>query len=209
MARPLDPEIDEAIEAATLTLLTERGFARMSMEAVAAAAGVGKPAIYRRFPDKAALVAKVIAGQLPALDPPDMGDTRAELWQAVEQGFPTDGAAYVGLIGGLIAEQRRHPELIEAFRRSVLHPRRATVRALIERGQARGDLRGDVDIELILDLLGSLIHYRVLFGHAPTSNAEIEGAVEALLEGIAADYPRLLEHSRRMSGDPKLHHLHA
>jgi AcrR family transcriptional regulator len=164
MARPLDPDIDQAIEAATLTLLTERGFARMSMEAVAAAAGVGKPAIYRRFPDKAALVAKVIAGQLPALDPPDMGDTRAELWQAVEQGLPADGAGYVGLIGGLIAEQERHPELIEAFRRSVLHPRRATVRALIERGQARGDLRGDVDPVAALDLLAGPFLARVFAG---------------------------------------------
>jgi hypothetical protein len=41
------------------------------------------------------------------------------------------------------------------------------------------------------------------------SNAEVERAVEALLQGIATDYPRLLEHSRRMDGDPKLHHLHA
>ena len=56
---------------------------------------------------------------------PDLGDTRAELWMAVEQGFPADGPAYVGLIGGLIAEQERHPELIDAFRRSVLLPRRA------------------------------------------------------------------------------------
>lgn len=62
----------------------------------------------------------MIAQQLPALEPPDLGDTRAELWLAVEQGFPADGAAYVGLIGGLIAEQERHPELIEAFRRGVL-----------------------------------------------------------------------------------------
>ena len=88
----------------------------MSMEAIAVSAGVGKPAIYRRFRNKAALVAAVVAGQLPELDPPDLGDTRAELWAAVAQAFPADGPAYVGLIGGLIAEQERHPELIEAFR---------------------------------------------------------------------------------------------
>ena len=164
MARPLDPDIDQAIEAATLALLTERGFARMSMEAIAASAKVGKPAIYRRFADKAALVASVIAGQLPALDPPDVGDTRAELWQAVRHGFPADGTAYVGLIGGLIAEHDRHPELIETFRRSVLNPRRATVRALIERGQARGDLRGDVDAVAALDLLAGPFLARVFAG---------------------------------------------
>jgi len=164
VARPLDPGIGDAIEAATLALLTERGFARMSMEGVAAAAGVGKPAIYRRYRDKAALVAAIIAQQLPELDPPDLGDTRAELWLAVEQGFPPDGAAYVGLIGGLIAEQQRHPELIEAFRRSVLHPRRAVARALIERGQQRGDLRGDVDPEAALDLFAGPFLARVFAG---------------------------------------------
>jgi AcrR family transcriptional regulator len=164
MARPLDPSIDQAIATGTLALLTERGFARMSMEAVAAAAGVGKPAIYRRFRDKADLVASVIAAQLPALDPPDLGDTRAELEQAVEQGFPADGAAYVGLIGGLIAEQQRHPELIDAFRRSVLHPRRAVGRALIERGQERGDIRGDIDPEGALDLFAGPFLARVFAG---------------------------------------------
>jgi AcrR family transcriptional regulator len=133
----------------------------MSMEAVAGAANVGKPAIYRRFRDKADLVAKVIADQLPVLAAPDLGDTRAELWQAVEHGFPADGAAYVGLIGGLIAEQRRHPELIAAFRRSVLHPRRAIGRGLIERGQERGDIRRDLDPEAVLDLFAGPFLARV------------------------------------------------
>ncbi len=87
----------------------------MTIEGVAKTAGVGKPAIYRRFSDKAGLVAHVmISRQLPVLESPDLGDTRAELSGAVEQGLPNDGPAYVGLIGGLIAEQDRHPELIEA-----------------------------------------------------------------------------------------------
>jgi AcrR family transcriptional regulator len=164
MARPLDPTVGNAIDSATLTLLNERGFARMSMEAVATAAGVGKPAIYRRYPDKAALVAAVIARSLPELQPPDLGDTRAELWQAVEQGFPQNGAAYVGLIGGLIAEHERHPELIEAFRRSVLLPRRAVARALIERGQERSDLRRDIDPEAALDLFAGPFLARIFAG---------------------------------------------
>ncbi|HKH17201.1 MAG TPA: TetR/AcrR family transcriptional regulator [Solirubrobacteraceae bacterium] len=164
MARPLDPNVDRAIATAALELLNERGFARMSMDALANAAGVGKPAIYRRFHDKAELVATVIAAQLPALDPPDVGDTHAELWQAVEQGFPVDGVAYVALIGGLIAEHQRHPELIDAFRRSVLHPRRAVGRALIERGQERGDVRSDIDPEAALDLFAGPFLARVFAG---------------------------------------------
>jgi len=164
MARPLDPQVDHAIEAAAMALLADRGFARMSMEAVAAAAGVGKPAIYRRYEDKAALVADVIARQLPALNPPDLGDTRAELWRLVAQGFPKDGPGYVGLIGGLIAEQRRHPELIEAFRRSVLLPRRAAALTLIERGQVRGHIRRNLDPVAALDLFAGPFLARVFAG---------------------------------------------
>jgi len=125
---------------------------------------VGKPAIYRRFSDKAELVAAVIGQQLPALDPPDLGDTEAELWEAVRTGFPRDGAAYVGLIGGLMAEHKRHPQLIEAFRRSVLVPRRAIVQGVIERGQSRGDIRSDITAEAALDLLAGPLLARIFAG---------------------------------------------
>jgi AcrR family transcriptional regulator len=162
--RPLDPNVDQAIAAATLELLSELGFAGMTIEAVAAAAGVGKPAIYRRHADKPALVAAVIAAQLPTLTVPDLGDTRAELWQAVERGFPEDGPAYVGLIGGLMAEQRRHPELIDAFRRSVLLPRREVGLALVARGQRRGDIRRDIEPVTAVDLFAGPFLARVFAG---------------------------------------------
>jgi AcrR family transcriptional regulator len=164
MPRPLDPTIDRAIENATLRLLTTQGFAGMTMEAVAAEAGVGKPAIYRRFADKPEMVAAVVAGRLPVLAVPDLGDTRAELWQAVELGFPDDGAAYVALIGGLMAEHRRHPQLIDAFRRNVLLPRRAVGLALVERGQRRGDIRTDIEPVAAIDLFAGPFLARVFAG---------------------------------------------
>jgi AcrR family transcriptional regulator len=164
MARPLDPKVDDAIVAATLELLQQRGFAAMTIEQVALAAGVGKPAVYRRFPDKAALVTAVVARQLQPIEVPDLSDTRAELWRAMERGLPADGPAYVRLIGGLIAAQERHPELIEAFRRHVLLPRRALVRELVERGQARGDIRGDVDPVGAVDSLAGPFLARVFAG---------------------------------------------
>jgi len=164
MVRTLDRDVDVAIEAAVLALLSEQGFARVTIEAVARAAGVGKPAIYRRFSDKAALVAHVIARQLPALEAPDLGDSRTELWQAVEQGLPADGPGYVRLIGGLIAEQDRHPELIDAFRRTILLPRRAIVRSIIERGQARGEIRRDIDPDAGLELMAGPFLARVFAG---------------------------------------------
>jgi hypothetical protein len=113
------------------------------------------------------------------------------------------------VIGPLWADCAEEPELRAAFLSAVFEPPRAAVRETLERALESGDLRADVDLELIVDMVGSLIHYRALFGHASTSDLEIERAVEALLQGIATDYPHLLDHSRRTGGHSKLHHLHA
>ena len=164
MPRTLDPDVDEAIVAATLKLLRERGFGAMTIAAVAAEAGVGKPAIYRRFADKAALATAAVSRQLSSLEVPDLGDTRAELWLAVDTGFPADAPAYLRLIGGLAAEENRHPELIAAFRENVLGPRRATVQTLIERGQARGEIRPEVDPVAALDALAGPLLARAFAG---------------------------------------------
>ncbi|HZO07595.1 MAG TPA: TetR-like C-terminal domain-containing protein [Solirubrobacterales bacterium] len=98
------------------------------------------------------------------MEVPGLGDTEAELWLAVERGFPADGPSYVRLIGGLIAEQERHPELIEAFRERILLPRRALARELVERGQGRGDVRADVDPEAAVDSLAGPLLARVFAG---------------------------------------------
>jgi AcrR family transcriptional regulator len=183
--RPLDPNVGDAIAAATLRLLAQRGFAATTMDAVAAEAGVGKPAIYRRFRDKAALVADVISRQLPVLEAPDLSDTRGELWRAFH-GMPRDGPSYLRLIGGLIAEQERHPELIEAFRTVILLPRRAAVLSLIERGQARGDIRGDLDAQWALDALAGPILARVFAGD-DTGPAWRRHAFDTWWRAIAAE----------------------
>ncbi len=162
--RPRDPEVTDAIIGATLRLLAEEGFPRMTMESVAKAAGVGKPAVYRRFRDKAELVAAAFATGLPVVDPPDLGDTRAELDILFEQLVPPDPERWVGFLGGLFAEHRRHPEVVEAYRRGVLLPRRAAARRAVERGQARGDLRSDLDPEVLLDFVVGPGIARVLAG---------------------------------------------
>ena len=162
--RPRDPQIGQAIDSAVRRLLSERSFAGMTMDAVAAEAGVGKPAIYRRYRDKAQMVASVVAEQLPVMEPPDLGDTRAEMLAMFTHGLPAEGLPYVALIGGLIAEHGRHPELIEAFRERVLLPRRAMVQSVIERGQARGDIRSDLDPVMGIDLLAGQFLARVFAG---------------------------------------------
>ncbi|MGH2958487.1 MAG: TetR-like C-terminal domain-containing protein, partial [Solirubrobacterales bacterium] len=85
-------------------------------------------------------------------------------------GFPADGPSNVSQNGGLKAENQRHPDLIEAFRVNVLLPRRATVQALIERGQSRGEIRTDIPAKSALDLLAGPLLARVFAGE-PTGPA--------------------------------------
>jgi AcrR family transcriptional regulator len=152
MPRPRDQNVTDAAHEATLRLLGEVGYAGMSMERVAREAGVGKPALYRRYRDKAELVVgAILATELEPMEDVDLGDTLEEM-RAAMAGLPPDAAGYLALIGGLIAEHHRHPELIETFRTTLLLPRRAVVIAVIERGQGRGDIRADADAEMLLDL---------------------------------------------------------
>lgn len=206
--RPRDRQIDVAVLKATLAVLDESGYAGLTLEEVARRAGTTKPAIHRRWAGRQPLVLSALAQRLRPARAPDTGCTLCDLDESLKVFVAAFRRLPPGVIGALFADCAGDHELRDAFMTTLFEPPRAAVRETLERAQARGDLRGDVDVGLILDVIGSLVHYRVLFGHAPVSNAEVERAVEALLQGIATDYPRLLEHSRRMEGDPKLHHLH-
>ena len=165
MARPQDPKITAALLDATMELLGERGYADMSMAAIAERAGVGKPAIYRRFASKSELALAAIARALPDMRAPAAsGDAARRFRRLVDAALPVDGEGYVALIGGLIAERQRHPELIRGFRDTILLPRRAIGRAAIEEAQRRGEVREDVDPEYALDLLAGPFLARAFAG---------------------------------------------
>ena len=207
--RPRDPQIDAAVLDATLAVLGRSGYGGLTLEEVARRAGTTKPSIYRRWPNRQRLVLAALGQRLGTTRAPDTGCTLCDLDECLELFVTAFRRLPPGVIDPLFADCVGDRELRAAFMTALFDPPRAAVRETLDRAHGRGDLRHDVDLDLILDLIGSLVHYRALFGHAPTSDVEIERAVQALLQGIATDYPRLLEHSRRMSGDPKLHHLHA
>ena len=209
MGRPRDPQIDAAALEATLAVLDESGYGRLTLEEVARHAGTTKPAIYRRWPSRQQLVLAALGVRLGNLRAPDTGCTLCDLDECLKLFVAAFRRMPPDVIGPLFADCTGDRELRAAFMRTLFEPPRAAVKETLDRAHARGDLRDDIDLDLVLDLIGSFVHYRALFGHARTSAAEIERAVEALLQGIATDYPRLLEHSRRLSGAPQLHHLHA
>ena len=209
VGRPRDPLIDTAVLTATLAVLDESGYGGFTFERVARRAGTTKPAIYRRWPTRQRLVLAALAQRLGDAQAPDTGCTLCDLDECLKVFVATFQRMPPDVLGPLLADCAGDPDLRAAFMTALFDPPRTAVARTLDQALARSDLREDLDRDLTLDLLGSLVHYRALFGHAPTSDTEIEHAVEALLRGIATDYPTLLEHSRRMAGDPQLHHLHS
>lgn len=203
--RPRNPHIDTAVLDATLAVLDESGYAALSLEDIARRAGTTRPAIYRRWPGRPRLALAALAVRLDVTEVPDSGCTLCDLGDGLGVFITAFGAIRPDVLGPLLAECGTDPDLHTEFMATLFDPPRAAVARMLDRAVARGDLRADIDRELVLDMLGSLIHYRALFGHAPTSNTEVDNAIEALLRGIATNYPALVEHSKQLAADHTTH----
>jgi AcrR family transcriptional regulator len=178
----------QAIITATQELLVERGYRELTIEGVAARAGVGKQTIYRWWPSRAALVleAYLVASdrvQLPSLD---SGSTREDVralivWLARVLAEPTGGRVVAGLVGDLPHDL----DLAEGFREDVVPARRQAMLAALERGRERGEIRADADLELAVDTLHGAVFYRLLLSGEPLDAAFAERLADQVLDGLA------------------------
>jgi AcrR family transcriptional regulator len=181
-----------AIVAATQELLVEVGYRELTIEGIAARAGVGKQTIYRWWPSRAALALEAYLGGSDAVlqPPPDSGDVREDVrrllgWLVAVLAEPIGGR----VLAGLIADLQHDPELAERFHRDVVPARRRAMLAALERGRERGDLRADADLELAVDELHGAVFYRLLLSGEPLDLAFTEQLAEQVLAGLAAPAP--------------------
>ncbi len=158
-----------AILDATLELVHEVGYDRLSIEGIAARAGVGKSTVYRWWNSKGELVVEALAEVLTAQPVPDSGDTRRDLTGIVEQAlslYSQDTGAR-SIIAGLVSDMNHNADLAATLREQFIEPRRAGNRAAVTRAIERGDLPVDTDTELLIDRLVAPIAYRALITGAP------------------------------------------
>jgi AcrR family transcriptional regulator len=184
--RPRSAEADRAILDAAGALLAERGLSGMSIEEVAARAGVGKATIYRRWPSKGLLALDAFMIMFRSLQPPaDSGSLREDLLFALRAWVRAATTTPSGhLLASLIAEAQHDPELHAAWRDRVLEPLRAQHRVILERAVSRGELSPDVDQDVVLDLFFGSAQHRLLLGHLELTDSFVESAVDILLSGI-------------------------
>ena len=179
----------EAILAATQELLVERSYRELTIEGIAARAGVGKQTIYRWWPSKAALVLEAYLAGAKAVPPPEehartRDDVRALLgWLIAVLAEPTGGHVVAGLVGDL----QHDPDLAEGFHRDVVPARREAMLAALERGRERGEIGADADLELAIDALHGAVFYRLLLSGEPLDDAFADSLAAQTISGLAAD----------------------
>jgi AcrR family transcriptional regulator len=199
MGRPRDARADRAILEATLELIADHGVYEFRTEDVAARAGVGKGAIYRRYRSKDELVTAAIAVLVSEeIAVPDTGSTREDLLLlmrgAVELYRRPRARRLMPNLIGAIAQK---PELATAVRDGFLARRREVLSEVLRRGVERGDLRPDLDVELALDVLGGPLFYRLLVTGGPLDERLAEGVAELILRGFAPDESRRTKSTKR------------
>ena len=184
--RPRSAEADRAILTATADLLAERGLAAMSIEEVAARAGVGKTTIYRRWPSKGLLALDAFVISFRAEQPlPDTGSLRGDLLSALHAWVRAVTQTAMGpMLTGLIAEAQHDPELRGAWRDRVLEPLRAQHRIMLDRAIERGEIPASVDRDVVLDLFFGAAEHRLLLGHLPMTGEFITEVVDVILAGV-------------------------
>ncbi|MDZ5444486.1 TetR/AcrR family transcriptional regulator [Micromonospora sp. 4G57] len=177
---------DEAIIEATLDLLAEgSSIETLSIEAIAARAGVGKATIYRRWPGKDALLIDALR-RLKGIQPQPAGhsvrDDLVLLVGAVGHNIDPRAAK---IMPCLVPEVNRSPDHFQLYQ-NIIEPRRKLMREVLRRGVATGELRADLDIELTMALLtGPMLIQRLLRWHPELDDRILpERIVDNVLDGI-------------------------
>lgn len=161
--RPRDPETNRRILEVTLLHLAKDGYARMSLDDIAVAAGVSKPTIYRRWRGKADLATAALRTMQLAEPAVDTGSVRGDLIATLENFrrslLRPNGLA---LVGTVLAEEAHTPELLALFRERLVVPRRQMLRDILTRARKRGELRPRAATEAAIHSLIGAIYARYL-----------------------------------------------
>lgn len=190
-AAVLQEGVTSAILRAAFAELAEAGYARMSMDAVARRAGVGKAAIYRRWSSKSDMVVALSAQVgVPLAEIGDTGSLRGDLLaylRATSKLLRHPLASQI--VPDLLAEGVREPELAKVFADVVERPRRERGVELLNRAIERGEIAPDIDQDLALDLLIGPFYWRLMITRERMRPGHVERLADTLLAALVASPP--------------------
>jgi AcrR family transcriptional regulator len=173
---------DVAICDATLALLLEVGYDRMSMDAVAARAHASKATIYRRWPGKQELVLDAVRARGVGLTvAEDTGSLRGDLVATYRSAVHGSAADDADLIAGVLRAMRTTPELADCVRSQVIESKCDVSRIIVARAVARGELPAETDPLILHEVASALWFHRVLVVGGPVDDAFIAHVVDDVL----------------------------
>ena len=187
--RPRSDTSRSALLKATYDMLREMGYERLSIEAIAARAGVGKTTIYRWYPTKEDLVIEALAAAAESDEAsvPNTGELATDLQAMIQNRMDTDPLCFNRQSCALtISSLAGSPELAQTYWDLYISKKRAAYTKIFERAKRRGELAPDADTDLFLDLF----HGHILFGllmrpKGVVSIDEVGRAIRQLLRGFS------------------------
>ena len=165
----IEGDREQEILTATLDVLADVGYDRLTMDAVATRARASKATLYRRWNGKVSLVIEALLSQKSPALAADTGTLRGDLIETFcGMGGLTD-ERQMSILGAVITAIARDADFAEAWRTEFIAPKVAIGRAIYERAQARGEVREDIDLDLLAPALpGIILHRLFLMGQPPT-----------------------------------------
>jgi AcrR family transcriptional regulator len=183
--RPRSEEARKAILESTLELLKQSGFADLSIESIAAHAGVGKATVYRWWPNKGGLVMDAFVSVAEQeLSFPPTGPVEKAIREQMKKWSSIFGGPLGRVIAAVIGAGQSEPEMLEAFQNYYVEPRRREARELLKQAIKNGELRPDLDPNLILDILYGPLYLRLLIQSGPLTLAFIDQVFEIVWPGL-------------------------
>lgn len=185
LGRPRDEHADKAILDATLAELEETGYQGMSIDGIARRAGVSKPTIYRRWPNKPALAIGAIRMLVDREGPVSTGDTRQDLRRQLQHSDDNlHRSNSVTLLGTLLAECDRHPSFMETYRSVLVGPRHEKIIQILQLAQERGEIRADADLDTAAWLIMGVPPTAYLLSGKPIDRDWLGPSIDLVLEAL-------------------------
>lgn len=179
-----DPAIDEAVLEATRDLLVENGYAGTSIDAIATRAGVGRPAIYRRWPSKAHIVHDAVypVRESESVSDREISEELARLTYGAVALF--GGPAAREAVPGLMSEGRSAPELREALITDQLEVIREELGKRMSEAADAGELRAGLDVDVLLDVVAGAAIFAQSVRDVEDQDRLASSLVDILLNGV-------------------------
>jgi AcrR family transcriptional regulator len=177
---------DHAILAATLDVLAEEGYARFTVAAVIARAGVSSATLYRRWATKQELIAAALASLGPELVSIDTGSLEGDIAAFVRYLGKAMAVRREDLAGVLSSELRHDPELRAAIDAKFVTPRRQVLAEILERAHERGELASAIPLDVAWSLVTGPLHHRAYLRGEPVTPAFARQVTTFLVAGLRA-----------------------